>query len=159
MHINHRCENERLTRCVRSQLRSLSRSSSGRLVALQSGSIQSFQFKSHLCSSVRAPQETTNLMMSMSLPMCLHLLQAPIPSGRNVLDVDKKSLFCSQEIYQELYNTNETTTIANRGKGRYLKSVRHYLINSICCNFINTIKLTLHTLCVVFILKRKDGSC
>lgn len=93
-------------------------------------------------------------MMSMSLPMCLHLLQAPIPSGRNVLDVDKKSLFCSQEIYQELYNTKETTP-ANRGKGRYLKRGRHYLINSICCNFINTIKLTFHTLCVVFILQKR----
>lgn len=71
-----RCENS--TYCVWLQLAaSLSlhhNTTTGWLLMLHSGSVQSFHFKSHVCFiSQSSPQETTNLMMSTCLPMCLSI--------------------------------------------------------------------------------------
>lgn len=90
---------------------SLDHATTGCLTAPQSGSVESFQFKSHLCPSVRAPEETTNVMMSVSLPTCLHLSctvsKLQFQQGEKSLalgevDRDNKSHFYTQEIYQEL---------------------------------------------------------
>lgn len=122
----------------------------GCLSVTQSKNAEPFQGKSHLCSSVRAPREITNLMMS---PVCLcqHVsiypalslsLSAPKPyRGKNKSDYSGKWIlvrtFYTKEAQQAF---NHNTTIdqpwkkVNKGRGCKYEILQESLIKFLTCN-------------------------